>query len=116
MKGLYDTSRKLAGRFFHTNSQVRNKKGNILTREDDQLERWARHFTELLNRPPPSEAPSIPESLAELNVSCERLSKWEIVRSIKMLKTGKAAGPDNIPPEALKADPNLSADILYDLF
>jgi len=33
-----------------------------------------------------------------------------------MLKTGKAAGPDNIPPEALKADPNLSADILYGLF
>jgi len=33
-----------------------------------------------------------------------------------MLKAGKAAGPDDIPAEALKADPNISWDILYDLF
>jgi len=33
-----------------------------------------------------------------------------------MLKAGKAAGPDNIPPEALKADPNLSSNILHGLF
>lgn len=85
---------------------------NILTREDDQLKRWTQHFNELLNRPPPSEAPSISEARAQLNVSCERPSKLGIVCPIKMLKTGKAAGPDNIPPEALKADRNLSADIL----
>jgi len=40
-------------------------------------------------------------------VNCGRPFKGEIVSSIKMLKAGKAAGPDNIPPEALKADPNL---------
>jgi len=33
-----------------------------------------------------------------------------------MLKAGKAAGPDDIPAEAEKADPNISWDILYDLF
>ena len=33
-----------------------------------------------------------------------------------MRKAGKAAGPDNIPPEALKADPNLSSNILHGLF
>ena len=31
-------------------------------------------------------------------------------------KKGKGTGPDNIPLEALKADPYLSADILYGLF
>ena len=40
----------------------------------------------------------------------------EIASSIMVLKAGKAAGPDNIPPEALKADSNLSSDILYGLF
>jgi len=38
------------------------------------------------------------------------------VNSIKVLKAGKAAGPGNIPAEVLKADPNLSSDILYGLF
>jgi len=33
-----------------------------------------------------------------------------------MLKAGKAAGPDDMPAEALKADPNISWNILYDLF
>lgn len=49
--------------------------------------------------------PSIPEASAELNMNCERPSKVEIVHSIKKLKAGKGAGPDNIPPEALKSDP-----------
>ena len=40
----------------------------------------------------------------------------EIVSSIKMLKGGKAAGLDNISPETLKADPNLSSDIFSGLF
>src|SRR4029434_11093095 len=34
----------------------------------------------------------------------------------KQLKSGKAAGPDNIPPEALKAEPNLTTDLLYSFF
>lgn len=33
-----------------------------------------------------------------------------------MLKRGKAAGPDNIPSEVLKADPNQSSDNLYGFF
>jgi len=33
-----------------------------------------------------------------------------------MIDAGKVAGPDNIPPEALRADLNISSDILYDLF
>ncbi|PFX30003.1 Transposon TX1 uncharacterized 149 kDa protein [Stylophora pistillata] len=115
MRDLYDTTRKLAGKFQQTSSQVKDKEGNILTREDEQLKRWAQYFNDLLNRPPPPELPIIPEASAELNVNCGKPSKLEIVRSIKMLKSGKAAGPDNIPPESLKADPDLSADILYGL-
>jgi len=55
------------------------------------------------------EVPSIREASAELNVNCGR-------PSIKMIEAGKVAGPDNIPPEALRADPNIPSDILYDLF
>lgn len=32
------------------------------------------------------------------------------------MKSGKAAGPDDIPSEALKADPAISVEMLYTLF
>jgi hypothetical protein len=32
------------------------------------------------------------------------------------MKKGKAAGPDNMPAEVLKADPQSAADILLPLF
>ena len=96
-------------KFQQASSQVKDREGNTLTRKDDQLKNWAQYFNELQNRPPPPEVPLIPETSAKLNTNCESPSKEEIVQ-------GKAAGPDNIPPEALKADANLTADILYSLF
>lgn len=51
----------------------------------------------------------------ELELNCERPSKEE-VKAIKKLKSGKSAGPDNMPPEAHKADPHTTANMLYGLF
>nr|KAG5687076.1 hypothetical protein BaRGS_017094 [Batillaria attramentaria] len=42
-------------------------------------------------------------------------TKTEIIKAIKSLKSGKAAGPDGIPPEALKADIQTSTDMLHPL-
>ena len=63
------------------------------------------YFNELLNQSPVPKVPSIPKASAVLNMNCERPSKLEIVHSIKKLTTGNGAGPDNIPPKALKSDP-----------
>ena len=51
-----------------------------------------------------------------LNVSIQAPSKAEIVRALKQLKNGKAAGPDGIPPEVLKIDPITTAEMLHPLF
>ncbi|VDP54632.1 unnamed protein product [Schistosoma mattheei] len=40
-------------------------------------------------------------------------SEWPIIRKIK---SGKAAGPDNIPAEALKSDIEVTTNMLYLLF
>ena len=50
-----------------------------------------------------------------LKVDESRPSKEEVKRAIRHLKNRKAAGPDGIPPEAIKADLETSAEMLYNL-
>ncbi|VDP22727.1 unnamed protein product [Schistosoma margrebowiei] len=40
----------------------------------------------------------------------------EIRMAVRQIKNGKAAGPDNIPFEALKSDIKVTADMLHLLF
>ena len=44
------------------------------------------------------------------------LTKEETQNAIKQLRNGKAAGPDNIPAEALKVDIRTNVELLYPLF
>jgi hypothetical protein len=52
----------------------------------------------------------------ELPITIRLHSKRGIVDAIKAMKNGKAAGPDHIPAEVLKADSCAAADILLLLF
>ena len=115
MKQLYDTTRKLAGKFKQAERPIKDKNGVILTSEEDQMGRWRDHFEELLNRPAPSNPPDIPLPSEVLEVNCERPDREEIRKAISLLKTGKAPGPDEIPAEAIKADMETSIEMLYDL-
>ena len=115
MKQLYDTTRKLAGKFKQAERPIKDKNGVILTSEEDQMGRWRDHFEELLNRPAPSNPPDIPLASEVLEVNCERPDREEIRKAISLLKTGKAPGPDEIPAEAIKADMETSIEMLYDL-
>ena len=51
-----------------------------------------------------------------LEVDENRPSKEEVKRAIRNLTNGKAAGPDGIPPETIKADLKTSAEMLHNLF
>ena len=115
MKQLYDTTRKLAGKFKQAERPIKDNNGVILTSEEDQMGRWRDHFEELLNRPAPSNPPDIPLASEVLEVNCERPDREEIRKAISLLKTGKAPGPDEIPAEAIKADMDTSIEMLYDL-
>jgi hypothetical protein len=113
MKDLYDTTKKLAGSLRQTSQQIKYKHGKVLTTTEEQLARWAEHFKELLNRPPPDVAPAINRADEELKINLNLPSKTEIKQAIKKLITAKASGPDNIPSEALKANPYLAPNILH---
>ena len=100
---LYKITRQLAGKNKSTSHLIRDKQGNLLTKESLQLQRWKEYFQDILNRPPPDSIPDIEETNIDLNINCGRISKEEIKRAIKKLKLGKAPGIDNIPSDVLKA-------------
>jgi len=116
LRDLYDTTRKLSGKFKQTNIPVKDKNGQTLPKTTDQMRRWSEHFKDLLNRPRPPNPPDIQPGEEFLDINCERPSKEEIKKAISQLRNGKAAGPDNIPAEAIKCNPDLATDVLYDLF
>ena len=95
IKELYMLSKTLAGKYQQT-----DKDKNVLTTTGEQIKRWAEHFQEILNRLP---------------INCDAPSKAEIRKAITSLRNGKAAGPDSIPAEALKAGKEISVDMLHAL-
>ena len=116
MRELYNTTRKLAGKYSLPERPVKDKEGNSIPGAEQQLNRWAQHFEELLNRPTPANPPLINTAEEDLDINCEPPTKEEIKNALKLLKNGKAAGPDSIPAEALKADPEIMAEMLHPLF
>ena len=111
LRDLYLVTKKLMGKFQQTDKPVMDKNGNPLTTTNEQLKRWVEHFRELLNRPTPDSPPE-----TELPISCDKPSKTEIKKAIMTLRSGKAAGPDEIPADAIKVDLETAVQMLYSLF
>ena len=115
-KDLYLTTKKLPGKFQQTDMPVKDKDGKPLTTVEEELKRWAEHFRELLNRPAPELLPDIPRAETELPISCKKPTKAEIKKALMTLRNGKAAGPDGILAEAIKADIETTTSVLHSLF
>ena len=116
LRTLYQTTRTLAGKYGKPELPVKDERGNSIFGMEAQSRRWVDHFNNLLNRPSPSNPPDILPARNDLHIGINPPSKSEIVRAINKIKRGKAAGPDQIPPEALKADVEGTADALQPLF
>ena len=80
---------------------------------DKQLNRWAEHFEEPLNRPARQKQPYIQP---DLPIDCNKPTREDIKKAIAHMKNGKVAGPDGIPAEALKTHVNTSVEMLNSLF
>ncbi|KAL3888482.1 hypothetical protein ACJMK2_000849, partial [Sinanodonta woodiana] len=103
-RDLYATIKKLSGKFAKPERPIKDRNGRAIPDEEGQKNRWVEHFQELLNRPAPANPPDVPPAESDLPIECGAPTKEEIRSAIKHLKSGKSAGPDNIPAEALKAD------------
>ncbi|VDP76473.1 unnamed protein product [Schistosoma curassoni] len=115
-KQLHDTMKKLAGKYSKPERPVKDKEGKPITEIQQQRNRWIEYFEELLNRPAPMNPPNIEAAHIDLNIDVNPRTTEEIRMAIRQIKTGKAAGPDNMPAEALKSDIELTTSMLHLLF
>ena len=95
MKRVNDTTRLPSGRKTVQSKTVKDKNGAVLTRTEDQLNRWKEHFQEVLNRPAPENPPDLTEGPL-LDIRTGQITVAEVKRSLKSLKNDKAPGCDNI--------------------
>ncbi|VDP19345.1 unnamed protein product [Schistosoma margrebowiei] len=104
MRQLYDITKKLSGNRRKPERPVKSKEGEVITNIEEQQNRWVEHFKELLNRPAPVNPPNIEAAPTDLPINVGPPTIEEISMAIRQIKSGKAAGSDNIPAEALEAD------------
>ncbi|VDO65291.1 unnamed protein product [Schistosoma margrebowiei] len=104
MRQLYDITKKLSGNRHKPERLVKSKEGEVITNIEEQQNRWLEHFKKLLNRPSTLNPPNIEAAPTDLPINVGPPTIEEISMAIRQIKSGKAAGPDNIPAEALKAD------------
>ena len=117
IKELYKITKTLSNKKFNTRKPVKDKEGKMIINEEKQLERWREYFEELFNKEieDGEEEEREIENIEDPRISILPPTKTEIMKAIKEIKSGKAPGADNIEPEILKANPELTADILHNL-
>ncbi|KAH9590690.1 hypothetical protein MS3_00003278 [Schistosoma haematobium] len=116
MRQLYDTTKKLSGNRRKEERPVKRKEGEVITNIEERQNRWVEHFKELLNRLAPPNPPNIEAAPTDLSINVGPPTIEEISMVIRQINSGKAAGSDNIPAEALKADVAATSRIPHILF
>lgn len=115
---LYQTIRSLSGKCKMMNDNIRKVDGSFVKSTAERLQRWKEYFNELYNHDPPQgpaaappiiDPPTVPMSDAEPTVE-------EVKLAIHSLKNNKAAGPDHVAAEALKAGGEVLVIRLHSLF
>jgi len=113
---VYKMTKTLTGGFTSKTTVVKDKDGNVLMKAEDQLNRWAEHFKEILNRPNPEEEAIIADTDFTLEMKRGRITQEEIKIAIQQTKSNRAPGEDRVTADMLKVDPALSAKTLVKLF
>ena len=84
----------------------KSKEGQVTgTSPEERVTTWFTHFKKLLGEPPVVEDPDedIPTIFEDLDIKDDIFTLEEYRKVKSSLKIGKAAGPDEIPPEVYKS-------------
>ena len=99
-KVFWQTIRRLRGKRSSVTYSIKDSDGNILTDENEILSRWREYFEDLLN--PVKASTRDTHEVTHLGED-EVFTAAEVATAIKGIKSGKAAGEDEIRPEMLNA-------------
>ena len=116
LKTLYKINKQLNNGFKNCDVPVKNKNGMVIEKEAEKLQRWKEHFESVLNRPDPPHLADIQPADTDLDICTDPPSLEEVTAAIKAMKSGKAPGTDGVTAEMLKADVNVTAPILTEIF
>ncbi|VDP50282.1 unnamed protein product [Schistosoma margrebowiei] len=108
MEQLYDTTKKLSGKYSKPERPVRVKEGRSITETQQRRNRWLEYFEELLNSSAPINPPDIEAAHTDLPIYVNPATTGEIRMAIRQIKCEIASGSDSIPVEALKNSQHLS--------
>ncbi|XP_037870985.1 uncharacterized protein LOC101740371 [Bombyx mori] len=94
---------------------LRDDAGNLLVTLEQQLVGWREHFAKVFEARPTATIVGHEPSQKLLDIEVGPPVVTEIKKAITSLKSGKAPGGDGITAEVLKADVNLTTQILHPL-
>ncbi|VDP60227.1 unnamed protein product [Schistosoma curassoni] len=98
------------------NSRTRTEKVQAQAEYIDANKQMGRVFEKLLNRPAPMNPSDIEAAYTDLPIDVNPPTTEEIRMAVRQIKSWKAAGPHNIPAEALKSDIEVNTNMLHLLF
>ena len=102
-RGLLQEAEKIERQQTRPADTILNEVGQPLQRNEDKLARWRRHFQGVLN----VENAVAAEVLAEVedngDTDTPDVTREEVVKAVRRLQNGKAAGDDRIVAELLKS-------------
>jgi hypothetical protein len=113
MRETYRLARRISGKRPDADKPLRSADGSLLTTDSEQSERWSTYFEELLNKPPVAVAQSPIDPINTRGFNESTPTPNEVKTAIKQLKNNKAPGADNIAAEMLKADLEVTTELLH---
>ena len=116
LKTMYKINKQLNNGFKNCDVPVKNKNGMVIEKGAEKLQRRKEHFESVLNRPDPPHLADIQPADTDLDICTDPPSLKEVTAAIKAMKSGKAPGADGVTAEMLKADVNVTAPILTEIF
>ena len=116
LKEVYKISKELVNSNTEADPPVLDLNGNILSTDDEKLNRWREHFESVLNHVMSSDVPPFAPTTQTISpagrIRQTPPSKSEIVSAFKSIPSGKAAGIDGIPAEFYKSNLYMAAEVL----
>ncbi|VDP41278.1 unnamed protein product [Schistosoma curassoni] len=88
MKQLYDTTKKLAGRYSKPERPIKDKKGRPITEIQEQRNRRVKHFEDFLSKSAPLNLSNIKAAYTDLPIDGNPPTAEQISMTIKQINGG----------------------------